>query len=270
MYWLDGSAQADGEGARPDRGLEFGDGVFETVAVVEGRPRLLEAHLARLARGCARLQIEAPAAEGVRAELERAGRTPGAGVLKLIVTRGAGGGGYAAAAGAAPHRHLYALPARPRPPGLARDGVAVRICTTRLAEQPLLAGIKHLNRLEQVCARAEWSDPEIAEGLMLDVHGRLVCGTMSNVFMVLGGELVTPLVTRAGVEGVMRAALGAEFRAAGASVAERDLTPADLDAASEVFLTNALIGAWPVIACGERRWSPGPWLRRAQAWVAGW
>jgi 4-amino-4-deoxychorismate lyase len=269
MFWLDGVAQT-GEGARPDRGLEFGDGLFETIAIVGGRPRLLEAHLARLARGCARLGIAAPPAERVRAELMSAARTPGAGVLKLIVTRGAGGGGYSAAAGAVARRYLYALPPRERPPGFARGGVAVRICATRLAEQPLLAGIKHLNRLEQVCARAEWSDPAIAEGLLLDVHGRLVCGTMSNVFIVLGGELVTPLLTRAGVEGVMRAALSSEFRAAGARLTERDLDPEELGAASEVFLTNALIGAWPVRALGERRWAAGPWVRRAQAWVAGW
>jgi 4-amino-4-deoxychorismate lyase len=146
----------------------------------------------------------------------------------------------------------------------------VRWCDARLAEQPLLAGIKHLNRLEQVLARAEWTDPDVAEGLMRDVHGRLVCGTMSNVFIVIRDQLVTPALVRAGVAGVMRAALLAAFRQSGAAVVERDVEPAELAAASEVFLSNALIGAWPVRSLEQLRWPVGAWARRAQAWVATW
>ena len=256
--------------ARPDRGLEFGDGVFETIAVVAGRPRLLDAHLARLASGCSRLRLAPPAAELLRAEVATAARTPGTGLVKLIVTRGAGGDGYAPVAGAVPHHRLYALPARQRPATFATDGVAVRWCDVRLAEQPLLAGIKHLNRLEQVLARAEWTDPAVAEGLLRDVHGRLVCGTMSNVFIVIRDQLVTPSLARAGVAGVMRAALLEAFRAAGAAVVERDVEPAELATASELFLSNALIGAWPVRSLETWRWPVGAWARRAQAWIATW
>jgi 4-amino-4-deoxychorismate lyase len=269
MHGRDGVPRR-GEGELPDRGLEFGDGVFETIAVVNGRLRLIEAHLGRLARGCARLGIAAPATDALRAELEAAARAPDTGVVKLIVTRGAGGSGYAARSGATPQRFVYALPARVRPAALARDGVRVRLCDTRLAEQPRLAGIKHLNRLEQVLARAEWSDAGVAEGLMLDVHGRLVCGTMSNVFLVKDDALVTPSLERAGVEGVMRAALLAAFRSAGARIAVREVDAAELASASEIFLTNALIGAWPVADCGGRSLAPGPWVRRAQAWVDSW
>ena len=268
MRWRDGQLLAAHEPI--DRGLEFGDGLFETIAVVGGRPRLLEAHLARLALGCARLAIAAPAVATLRAEILRAAASPGTGVVKLIVTRGAGGSGYAAVEGAASRRYLQAQPPRLRPPEWAERGVAIRVCATRLAEQSLLAGLKHLNRLEQVLARAEWHDPAIAEGLMLDVHGRLVCGTMSNVFIASDPEILTPALERAGVAGVMRGALIAAFRAAGLRVTERDVDPAELDAAHEVFLTNALIGAWPVRSLGARRWPAGPCARRAQAWVARW
>jgi 4-amino-4-deoxychorismate lyase len=268
MLWRDGVPL--GVDARLDRGLEFGDGLFETIAVVDGRPRLLARHLARLAHGCARLGIEPPAADALGAELEAAAQTPGTAVLKLIVTRGAGGTGYAAGPATRPQRWLAAWPARPRPPAFAAAGVAVRVLATRLAEQPLLAGLKHLNRLEQVLARRELdAHPALAEGLMLDVRGRLVCGTMTNVYAVIDHRLVTPSLERAGVAGVMRAALLDAWREVGAAVAVRDLEPAELDAASELFLSNALIGVWPVAALGARRLAPGPYARQAQAWVAG-
>ena len=268
MRWLDGVEV--GPGGSLDRGLEFGDGLFETIAIRGGAPRLLERHLARLAGGCARLAITPPPSAALRAELARAAATPGTGLVKLIVTRGEGGRGYAPGAAGPAHRHVLALPARPRPAAWPDAGVEVRACTTRLAEQPLLAGLKHLNRLEQVLARGEWTDPAIAEGLMLDVHGRLVCGTMTNVFTVLGQELVTPALGRAGVAGVMRAALLEAFRAHGERVTERDVDPAELATAREVFLSNALIGVWPVRALGALRWPAGPLARRAQAWIATW
>lgn len=268
MLWRDGVPQ--GAGARLDRGLEFGDGLFETIAVTDGRPRLLERHLARLALGCARLGIPAPAADVLADELGAAARLPGTGLLKLVITRGAGGTGYGADPGAGPCRWLVAAPARPRPASYARDGVAVRHLATRLAEQPLLAGLKHLNRLEQVLARRELeAGPPAEEGLMADVHGRLVCGTMTNVYAVIDNRLVTPSLERAGVAGVMRAALLEAWRAAGVAVEVRDLGPAELAGASEVFLTNALIGVWPVAALEARALAPGPYARQAQDWVAG-
>lgn len=266
MRWLDG-VPLEGDVAW-DRGLEFGDGLFETIALVAGAPRLLERHLARLATGCERLKLAPPPVATLRAELLAAARTPGAGLLKLIVTRGTGGQGYAPAAQPS-RRHLLALPARSRPAAWGEEGVIARYCETRLAEQPRLAGLKHLNRLEQVLARGEWTDPGVAEGLMLDVHGRLVCGTMTNVFTVLGDEVVTPALTRAGVAGVMRGALIEALRADGRAVVERDLEPAELHGARELFLTNALIGAWPVRELGSLRFPAGPVVRHAQAWVRG-
>ena len=104
---------------------------------------------------------------------------------------------------------------------------------------------------------------------MRDVQGRLVCGTMTNVFAVIDNRLVTPSLERAGVAGVMRAALLDRWRAAGAAPEVRDLEPEELDGASELFLSNALIGVWPVAALGPRSLAPGPYARQAQAWVAG-
>jgi 4-amino-4-deoxychorismate lyase len=123
------------------------------------------------------------------------------------------------------------------------SGVCVRVCRQQLAEQPALAGMKHLNRLEQVLARAEWSDPQIAEGLMLDQRARLIEGTMSNIFLVRDGVVRTPQLHRCGVAGVMRQIVMEQLVA----VTETDLVLDDVIAADEVFLTNSVIGIWPVV-----------------------
>jgi 4-amino-4-deoxychorismate lyase len=263
--WIDGREAPPGTPL--DRGLEYGDGLFETIALLDGRLRLLERHLARLALGCERLALPAPGLQ-LREELLAVARAGGTGTLKLIVTRGAGGAGYRSEPSSPARRTLALLPPRVRPVAWARDGVRVRLCALRLAEQPRLAGLKHLNRLEQVLARAEWTDPDIAEGLMLDVQGRLVCGTMTNVFLRFGTELVTPMLARAGVAGVMRAAVTEALARAGVVVRERDVAAAELARADELFLTNALIGAWPVCRIGERELAPGPVARQVQALVA--
>jgi 4-amino-4-deoxychorismate lyase len=136
--------------------------------------------------------------------------------------------------------------------------------------QPLLAGIKSLNRLEQVIARAEWDDENIFEGLMLDTDGRLICGTMSNVFIVKKSAVITPAVTRCGVAGIMRRHLvGLLQKEAGIACEVRDVAADELSAADEVFLTNSQFGVLPVRACTSMQWDIGPVTRRAQTIVAG-
>ena len=267
MLWVNGTAHASSDGL--DRGLEFGDGLFETMAVIAGRIRLLERHLDRLEAGCARLRIPCPARALLVSELSRAAAAPSVGMIKLVVTRGQGGTGYRYTDGAPAHRYISAQPMRARPASYATDGIRVQLVSTRLGWQPLLAGLKHLNRLEPVLARAELTD-EVAEGLMLDQAGHLVCGTFSNVFAVIHGALVTPALTRCGVVGSMRGALIEAWHATHHAVEVRDVQPDELQAASEVFVSNALIGVWPVTRLDSRQWPVGPIARQAQAWISQW
>uniref|UniRef100_A0A8W7Q075 Aminodeoxychorismate lyase n=1 Tax=Anopheles coluzzii TaxID=1518534 RepID=A0A8W7Q075_ANOCL len=115
-----------------------------------------------------------------------------------------------------------------------------------LACQPRLAGIKHLNRLENVLARSEWADPDIHEGLMLDTRGLLVEATMSNVYLVTGQQILTPRLDQNGVQGMLRDWLFAHAPQLGYQLSEAELAPAQLHAADAVFLSNSLIGLWPV------------------------
>jgi 4-amino-4-deoxychorismate lyase len=226
-----------------DRGLRYGDGLFETIHVVDGRPRYWEKHMARLRRGAQRLMIPVPVElEGEAREMCEAVR---AGVLKITLTRGQGGAGYFPGEGGVPTRVVQIGPPRTRPAEWVRSGICIRICRTRLARNPSLAGIKHLNRLEQVLARAEWRS-EYAEGLMRDNDGLLIEGTMTNLFVVREGTLLTPDLSRCGVEGVMREVVIETAWQLGIPVRVAPVTIDDLSTANEVFLTNALVGLWPV------------------------
>ena len=253
-----------------DRGLAFGDGLFETMGFHGDRVPLLERHLQRLHDGARRLRI-ALDPEQTRDEILRflAGAGSDDGVIKLIVTRGDGGRGYRAEQGIAARRILLQRPRGAHPDAWWSEGVTIRHCETRLGSNRALAGMKHLNRLEQVMARMEWDDPQIAEGLMSDQKGRIVEGISTNLFLVSGGRLLTPAIEHCGVAGVMRAHIlqGVAPQLALHSE-EIQCERALLSAAQEVFLCNAVIGVWPVRQLGTARWPLGPVTRKVQAHVA--
>lgn len=250
-----------------DRGLQYGDGLFETLAVKQGRPQLWDRHMTRLLEGCRRLRLPAADPPLLRAEADRLCAGAARAVLKIVLTRGPGARGYRIEGDADGTRILTLSAAPDYPLRHYRDGVAVRLCATRLGCNPLLAGIKHLNRLEQVLARAEWDDADIAEGLMCDARGQVIEGIMSNLFIVRDGVLVTPWLGECGVAGVMQGTILAWARECGLRVAEQPLGPADIREADEAFLCNSLIGVWPVRRFEQAALRPGPVTARVLAAV---
>jgi 4-amino-4-deoxychorismate lyase len=188
-----------------DRGLHYGDGLFETIACRAGQPRFLDLHLERLTHGCARLAIVLPDLAALTAQVRELAASRPASIIKVIVTRGsATARGYGAHGDEQSRTVLLQYEWPPEDPACWAQGVSVRTARGRLGENPALAGLKHLNRLEQVLIRGEWTDPAIAEALVFSSSGRLVSGTMSNVFLVREGRIMTPAITDAGVRGVMR------------------------------------------------------------------
>ena len=250
-----------------DRGLQYGDGLFETMAVRDGRARFMDAHLARLAAGAHRLAIPVPDPPDLAAQIAAAW-PQGRGVVKLILTRGPAGRGYRPPPAGEPTCIAAGFDWPAWPPTAWSEGVRLRYCRTRLGHNPMLAGIKHLNRLEQVLARAEWDDEGIAEGLMLDAVDQVICGTQSNLFAVIAGHVVTPALNECGVAGVMRKAVCGWAADAGHAVLERSLRQKEIATASELFVTNALIGAWPVRELEERTLPVGTLAARFNAWLA--
>ena len=254
--------------ALDDRGLQYGDGLFETMAATDGRVRHLALHLARLEEGCRRLGIPMPSRGLLEEECGRVLEGLGNGTVKLIVTRGPGPRSYRPPA--EPTVTRIVTSAAPRARSDALTPIVVRLCQTRLGQNPLLAGLKHLNRLEQVMASAEWDDPAIAEGLMLSMDGRLVCATAANVFLVVGGRLLTPAIRDCGVSGVMRQVVLTAAGELGIPVGIEDLRPEILDTADEVFLTNAVAGIRPVGALmGVRKWPVGDITKRLVTATSG-
>jgi 4-amino-4-deoxychorismate lyase len=158
--WVNG--RPGGALSSVDRGLHYGDGLFETIACVGGRPRFLALHLERLARGCARLGIQLPALEELRHEILSLAAEAERAIVKVLLTRGpALARGYGTTGAERPTRVTLRYRWEREDPRLAVQGVHVRTAALRLAENPALAGLKHLNRLEQVLARREWSDADI-------------------------------------------------------------------------------------------------------------
>ncbi|MBW3551022.1 MAG: aminodeoxychorismate lyase [Proteobacteria bacterium] len=242
-----------------DRGFAYGDGLFETMRAHRGALPWWDAHWARLELGAERLRLALPPQPLVQAEAERL-LDGGDGVLKLIVSRGAGGRGYAPPADALP---TWTLSRHPAPEPLLHD-LSLRWCDTRLALQPALAGIKHCNRLEQVLARAEWDDAAAAghnadEGLMCSTAGDVVCATAANLFVLHGACWSTPLIDRCGIAGVCRAWAIGQLQAE-----QRRLAKTDVETADAVFLCNAVRGILGVARLATRSWSPHPQVAALQ------
>src|SRR3990167_921270 len=186
-----------------DRGFQYGDGLFETLAVMNGAPLLWCRHMQRLFHGAARLSINAPDENPLRHEAEQLGRVVERAVLKIILTRGVSGRGYAPDKQAQMTRTVSLSPWPDYPVELRTHGVAAQFCRTMISRNQATAGIKHLNRIEQVLARAEL-EQDRREGLMCDEFGHVIEGTMTNLFIVSQDRLLTPDLLHSGVEGIMR------------------------------------------------------------------
>jgi 4-amino-4-deoxychorismate lyase len=223
-----------------DRGLHFGDGVFETISCRAGRPRFLKLHLERLMHGCRRLSLGAIDESGLRACIMQLAAEAGTCIVKVIVTRGhAVARGYAFTGDERPTQIVLRYPTSEAP---AQNPLCVGISSMRLGENPLLAGLKHLNRLEQVLAQKQRQEQQLDELLMLSSSGKLVSGTMSNVFLVKDGRVLTPSLDMCGVAGIMRRVVLREAARAGMPCEERVLDHEDLQSATELFLSSSRLG----------------------------
>jgi 4-amino-4-deoxychorismate lyase len=250
-----------------DRGLAYGDGVFRTLAARGGVPRHWSRHYAKLAADCAAIALACPGEPLLRQEIERVCAAAGECALKIVVTRGAGPRGYRYPSRVEPTRIVSSAPLPDYPASYGEEGVRVRRCRLRLAGQPALAGVKHLNRLENVLARAEWDDPQIVEGLLCDERDHVIGGTMTNVFIATRGVLATPKLERCGVAGVTRERVLDAAQRHGTACRVADLPWDEVLAADEVILVNSLAGAWPVREIEGRTRAVGPLARMLQTWI---
>jgi 4-amino-4-deoxychorismate lyase len=243
------------------RGLHYGDGIFRTCLIYDSDVIDLKEQLEKAEHDARHLELAAPPTALLAAEAQSLAANCPRGILRIVLMRSGGERGYRARSTAA-DRLLCRYQAAAHPASCWEQGVRAQRSRWRLATQPALAGIKHLNRLEQVLASRSWSDG-IDEVILDDADGRPVSGSRSNLFWVQDGTLRTPSLERCGVAGLMRDKVLAAAAALGVATRIAAGTWAELENAGEAFVTNSVIGIWPLASLDERRWrAPGPVTRR--------
>jgi len=250
-----------------DRGFMYGDGVFETLLSYKANLALWEYHYERLVASCERLHIAVPSKEALLHTLTPNLDPQRHQIIKIVVTRGEGQRGYRVTQSMKPNVVISISERRFLPSAYWENGINVYCCATRLASQPALAGIKHLNRLEQVLATQEWGET-YQEGLMCNLHDEMIEATSHNVFAVKDGQLYTPDLSEAGVEGVMRRYVIELAREMRIAVYIKRIQLTELASMDEVFVTNSIDGIWPVKCIGDWEFELGEITRALQAQVA--
>ncbi|HWU34026.1 MAG TPA: aminodeoxychorismate lyase [Methylovorus sp.] len=239
-----------------DRGLAYGDGVFRTLPVIDGKPQVWALHYQKLSADCSRLSLSCPSATDLLQDIQHLYADQASGVAKIIISRGAGSRGYAINP-EVPSTRIVMRTAMPQyPEHYAETGVQLTLCSLRLAHQPRLAGIKHLNRLENVLARMEWQDPEIFDGILLDQQGFVVEGTMSNILLRFGSRLLTPDLRNCGVAGVTRDRIIQLASSLGLQAGIADISLEQMMQADEIIVCNSLFGAWQATQFNGKTWQP--------------
>jgi 4-amino-4-deoxychorismate lyase len=245
-----------------DRGFQYGDGLFETIAYKNNKLQLWDEHMQRLRDSCERLSLSVVDESLWLGDIKQCQLSTDA-VIKLSLSRGVSGRGYAYGDNDSVTR-VTASFKLPDYPQTNQTGISAVLCKTPVSVNPMLAGMKHLNRLDNVLARNEWHDSAIAEGFMFDSSGHIIQGTMSNVFCVLGDELYTPLLEQCGVAGIMREQVIALASELNIPLSIVDISKPNFLQMDGVFVTNSLIGIWPVTELGEIKFEQNRLIKRLQ------
>ena len=241
-----------------DRGLAYGDGVFETILVQDGRLRFWDMHFKRLTRSLTQLNIRHKLiSNDLLATINKHLSHESEQIVKIIVTRGNSQRGYMVPEDISANTIIYISDN----PGVSHDwsktGIKAKFCETRLGYQTKLAGLKHLNRLEQILARLELANTDYQEGIMLGYHGEVIEGIMHNLFLVKNGELFTPDLSQCGVAGIMRTFIIENSQQWDIPVHVTQVTVEQLLAADELFFTNSINVIWPICELDNARFKVG-------------
>lgn len=255
-----------------DRGLQYGDGLFETIAIRDGQPRLWAYHMDRLRLGCDTLGFAIPGNEALRADVyqcvQKSPLSDGHGVVKIVLTAGIGRRGYGRSLGIDATILIGVFASAALSVNIYRDGVDTILCSARLGSGTALSGMKTLNRLEQVLASSEVLENGVFEGFTMDADDNVICGTMTNVFFVTNNNINTPTLDRCGVNGVMRRHIIATLQDNDIDVTFRSFTPSALADIDELFVSNSQFGVLPVRRCEDRHWAVGEMTRKTMALMA--
>jgi len=255
-----------------DRGFAYGDGIFETILVVDGRAVLWDEHIARLMLGVTRLNLpyelyedlqtrvvalanafcnEVSAAPNKKPSLRHLGAASRC-IVKVMITRGSGGRGYSPLGCVSANEILACFPPLVISPAIYEFGITIRILATPVSRNDRLAGIKHLNRLDQVLAAAELRDCEF-EGVMCDTGGCLAEGTRSNILYKINGAWCTPELNFSGVYGVLRSFLLNGHNQLGISIVPANIDRSACSTIEAMAVVNSVFGVVPVSSIDNQK-----------------
>ena len=238
-----------------DRGLAYGDGVFRTFLVNNGVPHHWELQYQKLSQDCQALGISCPNNDVLTSDIKTLFNDGTDAIAKIIVTRGESSRGYAVPNDIQANRVVIKSAMPIYPLNNQTQGVNLHLCELKLGLQPKLAGVKHLNRLENVLARMEWKDASIADGLLLDSNDNVIECTMSNIFARYGNELITPSLEECGVAGIARARIIENTKRFNLDMKIEALKLNKLMQADEIIICNSLFGAWQVVSFNGKQWA---------------
>lgn len=259
--------------APTNRGFAYGDGIFRTMRLLNGELQDWPLHYQTLVADCSKIQIVCPSAELLMQEFKYLMASSddqawSSGIVKIIITRGEGARGYAPPAVCEPTRILIQSPLPVYPAEIYGTGVALYTCQTRLAAQPLLAGIKHLNRLENVLARAELKDPRFFDGVLRDYDQHVIEAVSGNLFISKDGLVMTPTLDHCGVAGVMRQKIIDWYKTRGQAVVSTTLFLENLLAADAVVVANSVYGVLQVTQIDEQVIATNDWAKQLRSDLA--
>jgi len=263
-----------------DRGFNFGDGHFTTIKLVDGKAQLLDLHMARLQQACKVLGIEFSQWDALIDAIIEQAQALQNGVLKVTITRGEGGRGYGYAYGtsgcSSANWYLQHRPVPAQYSEWARSGIELMVCQYQQTVNPVLAGLKTLNRLDQVMIKQELDANGMVDGLVCSTEGYLIETSIANVFWMKAGNVYTPSTKRSGIEGVMKMHISNLLDSLGIELETGDYTIAEVLAADEVFITNSVMEVVPVKrimnadlsidVCYEKTYTLSQMIKRVVKW----
>ncbi len=229
-----------------DRGFQYGDGVWETLAIRGGQVKQLLPHLQRLKKGLHTLGITTVDYTLLKTEVLALASKKQVGIIKIIISRGSGGRGFYYDQTIQPRRIISLHEMPDYPSSYYQQGIHLTACATRLPHNPKLAGFKRLGCIEQVLARAEFQR-DYQEGLIRDYDDHIIEGTMSNLYLITEKDtIITPDLRMCGVAGIARSCILNELNAMGVDVKITHIIESDLQNAKGLFMSNSIIKLWPV------------------------
>ena len=241
-----------------DRATQYGDGFFTTAKVANGIIEHFALHLARIKQCAERLNFEGLEIDAISNAMHANAKALGAGVLKVLISRGSGGRGYQAPSDPTYRVHVSNFEIPSHYSDLAVNGVVLHTLETRLGLNPLLAGLKTLNRLEQVLIKNEISAKGYEEGLVLNLNNEVIESSVANILLLKDNKLYTPCLKLSGIQGVYLSFLKTQH-----TIVETHLTLAACYEADALFCCNSLMGLVPVKQLDHHHFN----LYRAHAWI---